>query len=107
MNSMRMLASATHMPMRYFSGSIASSLVHPGGQSFAPEGPEPKGSPPPGPSFPPPAPSPGLVFTSAVKVVGILLFSIFYFLSSIFYLLFSIFYFLFFDFKVSAWKHPK
>src|SRR5207253_2187867 len=68
MNSMRMLASPTHMPMRYFSGSAASSLVQPGGQSFEPEGREPNGSPPePGP----PAPIPGLISTSVVRVVGI------------------------------------
>src|SRR5713226_7181555 len=72
MNSMRMLASPTHMPMRYFSGSVASSLVQPGGQSFEPEGPRSNGSPPPGPRPLPPAPMPGLISTSVVTLAGII-----------------------------------
>src|SRR5580765_4494513 len=65
-NSIRMLASATHIPIRYFSGSSASSRVQPGGQFFESSGP---GGPPPGSEAPP---SPGLIPISVVNVVGIL-----------------------------------
>jgi hypothetical protein len=71
MNSIRMLASPTHIPMRYFSGSIASSREKPGGQSFESPCGGPNGSFPPGPRFPPPAPTPGLTPASVVTVVGI------------------------------------
>src|SRR6185295_1663120 len=60
-----MLASATHIPIRYFSGSRASSRVQPGGQFLESSGP---GGPPPGSEAPP---SPGLIPISVVSVVGI------------------------------------
>src|SRR6185436_3973795 len=70
MNSIRMLASATQIPILYLFGSMASSRVKPGGQSPPPP-PEPGSNGPPGPTASAPSP-PRVTFAPVVTVVPIL-----------------------------------